>query len=91
MIALWTSVWCWCTRPLCSNPKKAPSLLKDPFTHFSSENRLVQHMSTAIETANLKAQMSPPAGVKGKVRRSPEPASYGDQSDLSGVLIFKQL
>lgn len=88
MLALWTSVWC-CTRPSCSNPEKAPSLLKDPFTH-SEKNRLVQHMSTATETANLKAQMSPPAGMKGKVGRSPEPASYGDQSDLSGVLIFKQ-
>lgn len=90
MFALWTSVWC-CTGLTCSNPKKAPSLMKDPFTHLSSEkNRLVQHMS-AIETANVKAQMSPPAGMKGKVRRSPEPQSYGDQPDLSGVLIFKQL
>lgn len=52
---------------------------------------LTEFHSAAIGMANSKAQMSPPGGLKRKVRRSPELGPYGAQSELSGVLTFINL
>lgn len=62
-----------------SSPPQALKRLEDHLSEVRVEvltrfemSILSEFHSAAIEMANSKAQMSPPGGLKGKVRRSPE-------------------